>query len=154
MGCRACLRRNTVCLLIPYCLAELVINWKRRRRCVSVMNLSVRGFVTLGLPGLRRSATLTCLLETLAQPNYCAFVTTERSTDVGGQLSPRASIVNAWIRWFWFSLGVFIDKRCEIKCVFPYVVDIRIMSIHIPVTCTFASDCTCKSYYVILCNAM
>ena len=25
----------------------------------------------------------TCLLETLAQPNYCVFVTTERSTDVG-----------------------------------------------------------------------
>ena len=25
----------------------------------------------------------TCLLETLAQPNYCVSVTTERSTDVG-----------------------------------------------------------------------
>ena len=69
-GCRACLRRcntvcllipycrrNTVCLLIPYCLAELVAVRKRRRRCVSVMHLFVRGFVTLGLPGLRRSAT-------------------------------------------------------------------------------------------------
>ena len=28
-------------------------------------------------------------------------------------------------------LGMFSDKRCEIKCVFPYVVGIRIMSIHI-----------------------
>ena len=26
---------------------------------------------------------------------------------------------------------MFSDKRCEIKCVFPYVVGIRIMSIHI-----------------------
>ena len=26
---------------------------------------------------------------------------------------------------------MFSDKRCEIKCVFPYVVDIRIKSIHI-----------------------
>ena len=26
---------------------------------------------------------------------------------------------------------MFSDKRCEIKCVFPYVVVIRIMSIHI-----------------------
>ena len=26
---------------------------------------------------------------------------------------------------------MFSDKHCEIKCVFPYVVDIRIMSIHI-----------------------
>ena len=57
MGCQPCLRRrNTVCLLIPYCLAELVTIWKRRQRCISVMNLSVRGFVTLSLPGLRRSA--------------------------------------------------------------------------------------------------
>ena len=46
-------------------------------------------------------------------------------------LSPRASIVNAWIRWFWFSLGMFNDKRCEIKYVFPCVVGIKIMSIHI-----------------------
>ena len=33
-----------------------------------------------------RSAAIchpTCLLETLAQPNYCVSVTTERSTDVG-----------------------------------------------------------------------
>ena len=50
MGCRACLRRrNTVCLLILYCLAELVTIWKRRQRCVSIINL--------GLPGLRRYAT-------------------------------------------------------------------------------------------------
>ena len=27
--------------------------------------------------------------------------------------------------------SMFSDKRCEIKCVFPYVVGIRIMSIHI-----------------------
>ena len=47
------------------------------------------------------------------------------------ETSPRASIVNAWIHWFCFSLGMFSDKRCEIKCVFPYVVGIRIMSIHI-----------------------
>ena len=26
---------------------------------------------------------------------------------------------------------MFSDKRCEIKCVFPYIVGIRIMSIHI-----------------------
>jgi hypothetical protein len=26
---------------------------------------------------------------------------------------------------------MFSDKRCKIKCVFPYVVGIRIMSIHI-----------------------
>ena len=32
---------------------------------------------------------------------------------------------------FLFSLGMFSDKRCEIKCVFPYVVGMRIMSIHI-----------------------
>ena len=29
----------------------------------------------------------TCLLEKLAQPNYCVSVTTERSTDVGEQAS-------------------------------------------------------------------
>ena len=131
MGCRACLRRrNIVCLLIPYCLAELVAVWKRRWRCVSVMNLSVRGFVTLGLPGQRRSTTPpVCwkrwrnrIIVFLWQPN--ALLTLET-------LSPRASIVNAWIRWFWFSLGMFSDKRCEIKCVFPYVLGIWIMSIHI-----------------------
>ena len=115
---------------LPDCLAELVAVWKRRRRCVSVMNLSVRGFVTLGLPGLRLSATppvcwKRCrnrIIVNLWQPN--AVLTSE-------MLSPRASIVNTWIRWFWFSLGMFSDKRCEIKCVLPYVVDIRIMSIHI-----------------------
>ena len=32
---------------------------------------------------------------------------------------------------FRFSLGIYSDKRCEIKCAFPYVVGIRIMSIHI-----------------------
>ena len=132
MGCRACLRRrNTVCLLIPYCLAELVAVWKRRsRRCVSVMNLSFRGFVTLGLPGLRWSATppvcWKCwrnrIIVFLWQPNALLKLKT---------LSPRASIVNAWIGWFWFSLGMFSDKRCEVKCVFIYVVDIRIMCIHI-----------------------
>ena len=131
MGCRAGLRRrHTVCLLIPYCLAELVAIWKQCRRRVNVMNLSVWGFVTLGLPGIRRSATPpVCwkrwrnrIIVFLWQPN--ALLTLE-------MLSPRASIVNAWSRWFWFSLGLISDKRCEIKCVFPYVEGIRIMSIHI-----------------------
>ena len=117
MGCWACLRRrNTVCLLIPYCLEELITVWKRRRRCVSVMNLSVRRFVTLSLLGLRQSATPpVCwkrlrnpIIVFLWQPN--ALLTLE--------MSPRASIVKAWIRWFWFSLGMFSDKRFEIKCVF------------------------------------
>ena len=130
MGCWACLRqRNTVCLLIPYCLAELVAIWKWRRRCVSIINLSVRGFVALGLSGLWRSATApVCwkrchnrIIVFLWQPN--ALLTLETS--------PRASIVNAWIRWFWFSLGMSSDKRCEIKCVFHNVVGIRIMFIHI-----------------------
>ena len=131
MGCRACLRRrSTVCLLIPYCLAVLVAVWKRRRRCVNVMYLSVRGLVDLGLPDLWRSATPpVCwkrwrnrIIVFLWQPNVLLTLET---------LSPRASIINAWIRWFWFSLGMFSDKRWEIKCVFPYVVGIRIMSIHI-----------------------
>ena len=144
MGCRAYLRRrNTVCLLMPSCLAELVAVWKRRRRCVSVINLSVRGFVTLGVPGLRRSATPPVWWKRwrnrsivfLWQPN--ALLTFET-------LSPRASIVNAWILWFWFSRGMFSDKRCEINCVFPYVVGIRIMS--------FASECTCKSGYIMYCH--
>ena len=47
------------------------------------------------------------------------------------ETSPQASIVNAWICWFWFSLGMFSEKQWGIKCVFPYVVCIRIMSIHI-----------------------
>ena len=129
MGFRACLRwPNTVCLLILYCLAELVAVWKCHWKCISVMNLSVWGFVTLGLPGLRQSATLpVCwkrwhnrIIVFLWQPN--ALLTLET-------FSPWASIVNAWIHWFWFSLGMFSDKRCEIKCVFYYVVGIRIMSI-------------------------
>ena len=94
------------------------------------MNLSVRGFVTLCLPGLRRSATPpVCrkrwrnrIIVFLWQRNVLLTLET---------LTPRASIVNAWIRWFWFSWGMFSDKRCEIKCVFPCVVGIRIMSIHI-----------------------
>ena len=80
--------------------------------------------------GLRRSATPSVywkrwhnrIIVFLWQPN--ALLTLET-------LSPRASIVNAWIRSFWFSLGMFSDKRCEIKRVFPYVVGMRIMSIHI-----------------------
>ena len=129
MGCRACLMRgNTVYSLIPYCLAELVAIWKQCRRCVSVMNLSVRGFLTLGLLGLRWSATPpVCwkgwrnrIIVCLWQLNALLMLET----------SPWASIVNAWIRWFWFSLGLFSNKRCEIKCVFSYVVGIRIMSIH------------------------
>ena len=32
---------------------------------------------------------------------------------------------------------MFSDKRCEIKCVFPYVVGIKIMSIHIPCDMSF-----------------
>ena len=67
-------------------------------------------------------STAICHPTCLWQPN--ALLTLE-------MLSPRASIVSAWIHWFWFSLGMFSDKRCEIKCVFPYVVGIRIMSIHI-----------------------
>ena len=115
MGCRTCLwRRNTVCLLIPHYLAELVAVWKRRRRCISVMNLSVRGFVTLGLPGLRRSASPpVCwkrwrnrIIVFLWQPN--ALLTLETL--------PRANIVNTWIPRFWFSQGMFSDKRCEINC--------------------------------------
>ena len=94
------------------------------------MNLSDRRFATLSLPGLRRSATPpVCrkrwrnrIIVFLWQPNALLTLKT---------LSPRASIVNAWIRWFWFSLGIFSDKPCEIKCVFPYVGDKRIMSIHI-----------------------
>ena len=72
----------------------------------------------------------TCLLETLAQPNYCVSVTTKHSTDYW-DIVATSSMVNAWIHWFWFSLGMFNDKRCEIKCVFSNVVGIRIMSIHI-----------------------
>ena len=129
MGCRAYLRRcNTVCLLIPYCLAKLVAVWKRRRRCVSVMNLSVRGFVTLDLAGLRRSATRPVCWKRCTTELLCFC---DNRTLYWRWRRCRASIINAWIRWFWFSLGMFIDKRCEIKCVFPYVVGIRIMSIHI-----------------------
>ena len=74
----------------------------------------------------------TCLLETLAQLNYYVSVTTDRSTDVGDVVALSKYVhYNAWIRWFWFSLGMFSDKRCEIKCVFAYVVGIRIVSIHI-----------------------
>ena len=147
MGCRACLRRrNTVCLLIPYCLAELVAVWKRRRRCVSVMNLSVRGFVTLGLPGLRRSATLPFCWKhwhnRIIVFLWNALLPLET-------LSPLASIVNAWIRLFWFSLSMFSDKRCEIKCVFPYVVDIRIMSVHISCDMYLGLHLQIRLYYVL-----
>ena len=131
MGCRACPRwPNTVCLLILYCLAELVAVWKRCRRCVNVMNQSVGGFVTLSLPGLRWSVT----------PPVCwkhwriwiiVFLWQLDAVLTLETLLPGASIVNAWIGWFWFSLGMFSDKHCEIKCVFPYVVGIRIMCIHI-----------------------
>ena len=88
------------------------------------MNLSVRGFVILGLPGLRRSTTPPVCWKRWRNRIIVFLLTLET-------LSPRASIVNAWIRWFWFSLGIFSDKRCEIKCIFPYVLGIRIMSIHI-----------------------
>ena len=120
---------NTVCLLILYYLAELGALWKQCRMWVSVMNLSVQRVCNPWSTGSTAICHRTCLLETLAQPNYCVFVTTERSTDVGDV--PQASMVNAWIGWFWFSLGMFSDKRCEIKCVFPFVVGIRIISIHI-----------------------
>ena len=111
---------------ILHCIAV----WKRHRRCVSVMNMSVRGFVTLGLPGLRQSAyPPVCWKRWLNQ--ITVFLWQLNALLTLETLSPRASIVNAWIRWFWFSLGMFSDKCCEIKSVFPYVVGIRIMSIHI-----------------------
>ena len=42
---------------------------------------------------------------------------------------------------------MFSDKRCEIKCVFPYGVGMKIMSIHISCDMYVASDCTL--YYVL-----
>ena len=84
---------------------------------VSVMNLSVRGLVTLGLPGLRQSATPpVCwkrwrnrIIVFLWQPNALLRLET---------LSTQASIINAWICLFWFILVMFSDKCCEIKCFF------------------------------------
>ena len=51
----------------------------------------------------------TCFTVFLWKPNALLKLET---------LSPRVSIVYAWIRWFWFSPGMFSDKRCEIK-VYP-----------------------------------
>ena len=87
-----------------------------------VCNLRSTGSTAISQPN--------CLLETLAQLNYCVSVTTERSTDVGDDVatSKHRSCLNSLIL---IRLGMFRDKRCEIKCVFPYVVGIRIMCIHI-----------------------
>ena len=89
------------------------------------MNLSIRGFITLSLPGLRQSA-----IPAVCWKNWCNWIIVFLWQPIA-LLLPRASIVNGWIRWFWFSLGMFSDRHCEIKFVFPYEVGIRIMSIHI-----------------------
>ena len=44
---------------------------------------------------------------------------------------------------------MFSDKRCEIKCVFPYVLGIRIMSIHIDMYLRLSLHVQIRLYYVL-----
>ena len=44
------------------------------------------------------------------------------------------------------------DKRCEIKCVFPYEVGIRIMSIHISCNMYLCLGLHVQSGYVMYCH--
>ena len=81
MGCRACLRRrNTADTVLPcrtcrHLKTTSRVHQRNEPVCLRVCNPRSTGSSAICHP--------TCLLETLAQPNYCVSVTTERSTDIG-----------------------------------------------------------------------